>query len=76
MEAGPGAGGEDQNAESVVKRDWIRTRWAYLDYYSAMADDNGGMKAGLSSDGVHPNAKGYAIMAPLAQAAIDKVLAK
>ena len=49
---------------------------AYLDYYSAMADDNGGMKAGLSSDGVHPNAKGYAIMAPLAQAAIDKVLAK
>ena len=48
----------------------------YLDYYSAMADDNGGMKAGLSSDGVHPNAKGYAIMAPLAQAAIDKVLSK
>jgi lysophospholipase L1-like esterase len=48
----------------------------YLDYYSAMADDNGGMKAGLSSDGVHPNAKWYAIMAPLAQAAIDKVLAK
>ena len=49
---------------------------AYLDYYSAMADDNGGMKAGLSSDGVHPNAKGYAIMAPLAQAAIDKVIGK
>jgi lysophospholipase L1-like esterase len=48
----------------------------YLDYYSAMADDNGGMKAGLSSDGVHPNAKGYAIMAPLAQAAIDKVIGK
>ncbi len=48
----------------------------YLDYYSAMADDNGGMKAGLSSDGVHPNAKGYAIMAPLAQAAIDKTLSK
>ena len=49
---------------------------AYLDYYSAMADDNGGMKAGLSSDGVHPNAKGYAIMAPLAQAAIDKTVGK
>jgi lysophospholipase L1-like esterase len=48
----------------------------YLDYYSAMADDSGGMKAGLSSDGVHPNAKGYAIMAPLAQAAIDKTLSK
>jgi lysophospholipase L1-like esterase len=48
----------------------------YLDYYSAMADDNGGMKAGLSSDGVHPNAKGYAIMAPMAQAAIDKTIGR
>ena len=46
----------------------------YLDYYSAMADENGGMKPGISFDGVHPNAPGYAIMAPLAQAAIDKTL--
>jgi len=48
----------------------------YLDYYSAMADDNGGMKPGLSSDGVHPNDAGYTIMAPLAQAAIDRTLPK
>lgn len=46
----------------------------YLDYFSAMADEDGGMKAGISFDGVHPNAKGYALMAPLAQAAIDKAL--
>jgi lysophospholipase L1-like esterase len=46
----------------------------YLDYYSAMVDENGGMRPGISFDGVHPNAKGYAIMAPLAQAAIDKTL--
>jgi lysophospholipase L1-like esterase len=46
----------------------------YLDYYSAMAGEDGGMKEGISFDGVHPNAKGYAIMGPLAQAAIDKVL--
>ena len=46
----------------------------YLDYYSAMADANGGMKPGLSFEGVHPNANGYAVMAPLAQAAIDRVL--
>jgi lysophospholipase L1-like esterase len=46
----------------------------YLDYYTAMADEDGGMKPGISFDGVHPNAKGYAIMAPLAQAAIDKTL--
>jgi len=46
----------------------------YLDYYSAMAGEDGGMKEGISFDGVHPNAKGYAIMGPLAQEAIDKTL--
>ncbi len=46
----------------------------YLDYYTAMTDANGGMKAGLSSDGVHPTAAGYAIMGPLAQAAVDKAI--
>jgi lysophospholipase L1-like esterase len=46
----------------------------YLDYYSAMADEQGGMRPGLSSDGVHPTAKGYEIMTPLAAAAIKKAL--
>jgi lysophospholipase L1-like esterase len=44
----------------------------YLDYYSALVAEDGGMKPGTSFDGVHPNAAGYAIMGPLAQAAIDK----
>ena len=48
----------------------------YLDYYSAMVGADGGMKPGLSFDGVHPNEAGYAIMGPLAQAAIDKALDK
>ena len=46
----------------------------YLDYFSAMADEKGGMKPGLSSDGVHPTAAGYAIMGPLAEEAIAKAL--
>lgn len=46
----------------------------YLDYYSAMADEQGAMRPGLSSDGVHPTAKGYEIMAPLAEATIKKAL--
>ena len=29
----------------------------------------------MSDDGLHPNAKGYRVMAPLAAAAIDKTLA-
>jgi lysophospholipase L1-like esterase len=46
----------------------------YLDYYSALVGDDGGMKPGTSFDGVHPNAAGYAIMGPLAKAAVDKTL--
>ena len=46
----------------------------FLDYYSAMADANGGMRPGLSSDGVHPTAKGYEIMTPLAEVAIKQAL--
>ena len=32
------------------------------------------MKTELTADDLHPNAAGYAIMAPLAQAAIDRAL--
>ncbi len=46
----------------------------YLDYYSAMANANGGMRPFLSSDGVHPTEAGYAVMAPLAEAAIAQAL--
>ena len=46
----------------------------YLDYYTAMLDSNGLLKAELSEDDLHPNAAGYAIMAPLAEAAIAKAL--
>ena len=54
---------------------WIQTfcathNFTYLDYYAAMSDPTGAMLPGLSSDGVHPLAKGYAIMAPLAEKAI------
>jgi lysophospholipase L1-like esterase len=55
--------------------DWLKGYAAshsitYLDYYSAMAGPDGGMKPGISIDGVHPNAAGYAIMEPLAERAL------
>lgn len=46
----------------------------YLDYHSAMSDSRGGMRDGLSSDGVHPTEAGYRVMAPLAAAAIARAL--
>jgi lysophospholipase L1-like esterase len=46
----------------------------YLDYYSKMVDARGGLAPDMASDGVHPTEKGYAIMAPLAEAAIAEAL--
>jgi lysophospholipase L1-like esterase len=46
----------------------------YLDYFSSMVDDAGLLKKDLADDGLHPNAAGFKIMAPLAEAAIRKAL--
>jgi lysophospholipase L1-like esterase len=59
--------------------DWMKAyaaahKHTYLDYYSAMIDSQGMLKAELSADDLHPTAAGYAMMMPLAQAAIDKTL--
>jgi lysophospholipase L1-like esterase len=52
-----------------------RNNFIYLDYFSTMVDEKGLLKRGLSEDGLHPNDKGYAVMAPLAQKAIEQALA-
>src|SRR5206468_10370070 len=64
-------------AKIVAMNDWLRSfaerkGYTYLDYYSAMADPNGSIKDGITFDGLHPNAKGYAIMSPLAEQAIQR----
>jgi lysophospholipase L1-like esterase len=46
----------------------------YVDYHSAMKDARDGLPSKLSADGVHPLPAGYAIMAPLAEAGIQKAL--
>jgi lysophospholipase L1-like esterase len=51
-----------------------KNRYVYLDYFSAMADDKGFFKDELSYDGLHPNEQGYAVMAPLVEAAIARAL--
>ena len=60
--------------------DWMREyaaahKQVYLDYFPAMIDDKGLLRAELSGDDLHPNAAGYGIMAPLAESAIQKALA-
>lgn len=46
----------------------------YLDYFSATVDEKGMLKKELSEDGLHPNVAGYAVMAPLAEKAIQEAL--
>ncbi len=48
--------------------------YVYVDYHSAMKDARDGLPAALSHDGVHPLPAGYALMAPLAEAGIEKAL--
>jgi lysophospholipase L1-like esterase len=59
--------------------DWLKKYCAenhmvYLDYFSVLVDDKGMLKKDLADDGLHPNAEGYKIMAPLAEAAIQKAM--
>ena len=59
---------------------WLRdycakNRLVYLDYFSAMVDSKGMLKRELSDEGLHPNAAGYKIMAPLAEKSIAQAIA-
>jgi lysophospholipase L1-like esterase len=55
--------------------DWIRgyakeIGAVYADYATALADSKGAVKTELAKDEVHPTAAGYAVMRPIAEAAI------
>jgi lysophospholipase L1-like esterase len=46
----------------------------YVDYFGTLVDEKGWLKDACSSDGLHPNAEGYKVMAPLVEAGIRKAL--
>jgi len=57
---------------------WLREYTArvhagFADYYGAIVDGQGMLRDGYSNDGLHPNAKGYALLAPVAESAIEKM---
>jgi lysophospholipase L1-like esterase len=51
-----------------------RVNAIYADYFSAFVDERGWLRDGYSGDGLHPNAEGYKLMAPIVAAAIQKAL--
>lgn len=46
----------------------------FADFYSVLVSEKGGFKPELTSDGLHPNAKGYQTMAPLLRSAVEQAL--
>jgi lysophospholipase L1-like esterase len=71
-----------ETADKIVAMNaWLkayaaRSGCVYADYWSALKQADGlGMRDGLSSDHVHPTKAGYAVMAPVAEAAIRRALA-
>ena len=69
-----------QPADSIIALNtWIKKyskekHLGYADYYSAMVDEQKGLKKELSKDGVHPNKEGYTIMEEIVQPIIKRIL--
>jgi lysophospholipase L1-like esterase len=69
-----------QPAEKVIKLNAMlqayaaKNRIVYLDYFTTMVDSRKGLKAELTSDGIHPTLAGYKVMEPLAEKAIAEAL--
>ncbi|CAM3406750.1 SGNH/GDSL hydrolase family protein [Flavobacterium chungbukense] len=60
----------------IIKSYAEKNKLFYVDYYSAMVNDEMGLKAELCTDGVHPNEAGYAVMEPILEKTIAKALKK
>jgi lysophospholipase L1-like esterase len=88
---GPGRGGpprvaakmtDSHPASDILKLDaWMKDYAAkvgavYADYFSGTVDERGWLKDAFSTDGLHPNAEGYKVMAGIVAEAIQKALAK
>ncbi len=72
--------GLETAAKIAAMNAWLKTYAAqtnstYADYWTALHDGKA-LRASLTYDGVHPNKAGYAVMSPVAEAAIRSALAK
>ena len=70
------SGADILKLNSWMKEYAARVNAIYVDYFTPLADEKGWLKDGISDDGLHPNAEGYKIMAPIAAAAIEKAFVK
>jgi lysophospholipase L1-like esterase len=66
-------------ADILALNAWLKAYAAkinapYVDYYAATVDANGEFRSGYTNDGLHPNARGYELMAPVVEAAIAQTV--
>ncbi|MGA2190066.1 MAG: GDSL-type esterase/lipase family protein [Steroidobacteraceae bacterium] len=69
--------GLDTRTPIAALNEWLqdharRVHATYANYFAVLADGEGGMRRGLASDGVHPTEEGYALMRPVAEAALKQ----
>jgi len=68
---------ERPQASLRALNDWMKvfcTRRActYVDFFTPLSDAQGMLLADVSDDGLHPNSKGYRLMAPILGQAIEQ----
>ncbi len=62
-------------AVNAILQEWARkNRCTYVDYFSAMADERGGLPKELAEDGIHPTSAGYGQMEGIIKPVLDKLL--
>jgi lysophospholipase L1-like esterase len=71
----PRPSGGDPSARAIELNRWLaafahQRGIGFVDYYAVLVGENRAYRPGLSNDGVHPNADGYALMRPLFKAAV------
>lgn len=52
----------------------VENGFSYIDYYTALRDEEGGLPAAYGYDGVHPTAEGYRVMENLAKNTLDQLI--
>lgn len=71
--------GKEPAQKIIALNVWIKDYAAknkipYVDFYTPMADERGGLKKDYSNDGVHPTKAGYIVMDPLVEQGIRQAL--
>jgi lysophospholipase L1-like esterase len=63
-----------QSLNAKIKAYAAAKKFAYVDYYSIMCDENHALIKAYGADAVHPNARGYEVMEKAANEVIKKVV--